>query len=148
MDSKGNAKICDFGACFYLSPGKKLRSLVGTPQYIAPEMYEGSYNHLVDFWSLGIFIYRLFTGEFPFNDNAPFSTLEKSIRANTLPKLNEIRHKNYPDKEEISFNGLDFISAYFLIKMNFSTSYFQPVYQFSDCTLRLVFYYNNYRSLN
>ena len=109
LDSKGNAKICDFGICYYLKPNQKLNGLCGTAQYIAPEIYEKSYDYSVDFWSLGIAIFRLFSSEFPFNANTSFGTIEKSVRADPLPKINEIRHKNYPEIKEISNSGCDII---------------------------------------
>lgn len=39
----------------------------GTLRYMAPEMLSGSaYDLKVDMWALGVFIYKLFYGCFPF----------------------------------------------------------------------------------
>jgi len=39
-------------------------------KYIAPETISGKkYNHLVDWWSLGIIIYRMLTGQLPHPTN-------------------------------------------------------------------------------
>lgn len=36
-------------------------------KYIAPEAISGKkYNHMVDWWSLGIIIYRMLTGKLPY----------------------------------------------------------------------------------
>lgn len=41
--------------------------MVGTPHYIAPEIFGGSYDEKCDVWSLGVIAYQLFSqGEFPF----------------------------------------------------------------------------------
>ena len=39
----------------------------GTPITMAPEIYKGVYNEKVDIWSLGIIIYKLVFGCYPFN---------------------------------------------------------------------------------
>lgn len=39
-------------------------------KYIAPEAISGKkYNHMVDWWSLGIIIYRMLTGKLPYPSN-------------------------------------------------------------------------------
>ena len=40
---------------------------VGTDFYMAPEILKGEeYNYKVDLWNIGIIIYRLYFGKFPF----------------------------------------------------------------------------------
>lgn len=58
--------ISDFGFAKQLTPGEKLRSLFGTPGYLAPEtlkcqMYEDhdGYGIEVDEWALGVIMYTL-----------------------------------------------------------------------------------------
>ena len=59
-------KIIDFG---FSSEGyKKQKMYCGTPSYMAPEIidrrvYIGVY---VDMWALGVVLYKLLTGEYPF----------------------------------------------------------------------------------
>lgn len=43
---------------------------LGTPYYMAPEVMKGKgYSFYADLWSLGIIIYELYTGRFPFGKN-------------------------------------------------------------------------------
>lgn len=43
--------------------------IVGTPDYIAPEVINGlPHDRMVDWWSLGVMIYEFITSVPPFND--------------------------------------------------------------------------------
>ncbi|CAD8074674.1 unnamed protein product [Paramecium sonneborni] len=55
--------------------GSKTKKIVGTPDYIAPEIILGTSisNFSLDYWSLGIIMYELLCGITPFNDD----TVEK-----------------------------------------------------------------------
>ena len=48
----------------------QLRSSVGTPQYMAPEVLTKSYDHTSDFWSVGMIAYECLMGGTPFYDEA------------------------------------------------------------------------------
>lgn len=61
-------KLIDFGFSTVCQQGKRLKVFCGTPSYMAPEIvrrteYEGK---PVDMWSLGILLYALLCGCFPF----------------------------------------------------------------------------------
>ena len=55
-------RLTDFGLCHI---GLKARGWMGTPGYIAPEMFdnEKSYDEKVDCWSLGAVLYEVLTNE-------------------------------------------------------------------------------------
>ncbi|XP_032386249.1 serine/threonine-protein kinase 17B [Etheostoma spectabile] len=63
----GDIKIVDFGLARRLGAVGELREILGTPEYVAPEIlnYE-PITTATDLWSVGVIAYMLVTGESPF----------------------------------------------------------------------------------
>ncbi|CDS43299.1 serine:threonine protein kinase SIK3 [Echinococcus multilocularis] len=68
IDADFKIKVADFGFCNFFTPEHLLTTHCGSPQYAAPELFKGeSYDGpLVDVWSLGVILYILVCGSFPF----------------------------------------------------------------------------------
>lgn len=43
-------------------------SITGTPEFMAPELYEEEYNELVDIYSFGMCMLELITCEYPYSE--------------------------------------------------------------------------------
>lgn len=55
-------------------------STVGTPDYIAPEVFgQGGYNEAVDWWSAGVILFEMLVGYPPFFSDDPSITCQKII---------------------------------------------------------------------
>jgi len=63
-----NIRVADFGISKVLEPNEKyMKSSLGTLEYLAPEVLKGYlYDKRVDYWSIGVIMYRLLAGELPF----------------------------------------------------------------------------------
>jgi serine/threonine protein kinase len=69
-------RITDFGLAKKASQDG-LKTFCGTPQYFAPEVLRrkgsvrgvGRYDKAVDMWSIGVILYILLSGSFPFDEN-------------------------------------------------------------------------------
>ena len=69
IDSNGYLKMIDFGTAKVLKDYTS--TIIGTPHYIAPEILQGKgYSLSCDFWSLGICMFEIFYGIYPFGNNA------------------------------------------------------------------------------
>lgn len=81
LDEKRNVKIIDFGFSICTS-SRNLSVSCGTPVYMAPEvLMKKNYNgKLTDVWSLGILLFNMLCGCFPF----PGSTERELLK--TVPK--------------------------------------------------------------
>lgn len=71
--------LSDFGTAVELQPDERLTQHCGTDLYWSPEFCAHNYGLKVDVWALGVSMYGLVSGEFPFADEAEVQT--KSIRA-------------------------------------------------------------------
>jgi cGMP-dependent protein kinase len=69
IDYNGYLKMIDFGTAKILTDYTS--TIIGTPHYIAPEILQGrGYSSSCDFWSLGICMYEIFYGRYPFGNYA------------------------------------------------------------------------------
>lgn len=63
IDKRGEiplVKITDFGLAKIVGEESFMKTLCGTPNYIAPEVLaQSSYNKAVDCWSLGVILYAM-----------------------------------------------------------------------------------------
>uniref|UniRef100_A0A673G0W9 non-specific serine/threonine protein kinase n=1 Tax=Sinocyclocheilus rhinocerous TaxID=307959 RepID=A0A673G0W9_9TELE len=159
IDRDGHIKLTDFGLCtgfrwthdskYYQSgepnSSKTIRclahSLVGTPNYIAPEvLLRTGYTQLCDWWSVGVILYEMVVGQPPFLATNPFETQMKVInwqttlhiplQAKLSPEATDLILKLCRGPEDrLGKNGADEIKAHpFFKSIDFSTDLRQQHY--------------------
>ena len=85
LNKWGELKIGDLGVAKELK-GKYTETIVGTPYYLAPELWEEKpYNDKWDIWSLGWILYELWTLNHPFEAKTMGGLYLKIIRGNYEP---------------------------------------------------------------
>ncbi len=85
-------KIADFGLARDLDKHDTVTqegTIVGTPRYMAPEQIKAvpsaDLTPAVDVYAMGVILYRLFTGQYPFTGKTPGEIIQKSLNQ-TPPK--------------------------------------------------------------
>jgi serine/threonine-protein kinase len=78
---EGTIKVMDFGiAKIEASTLTVLGDLMGTPNYMSPEQWEGvEVDHRTDIFSTGVLLYQLLTGEKPFSGENQMIVRNKTI---------------------------------------------------------------------
>lgn len=135
FDSEGHIHLLDFGLCKYNPPKpaadvgeagdsevpenripyfrvprhpprEKLQSVVGTPDYMGPEVYrKDPYGKECDYWSLGIIMFEMLFGGPPFSD-------ERHEPAVTSGRVMHWRkHFVMPDDPHVSSEARDLIQG-------------------------------------
>ena len=84
-------KITDFGISKSQDAASvSVSRVIGSIPYMAPEQFDskGRVSYNTDFWSLGILVYRLFTGTLPFGDESTTSegVIMKNIMEAPMPE--------------------------------------------------------------
>ncbi|XP_062270085.1 cGMP-dependent protein kinase 1 isoform X2 [Platichthys flesus] len=81
LDSRGYAKLVDFGFAKKIGFCKKTWTFCGTPEYVAPEIIlNKGHDVSADYWSLGILMFELLTGSPPFSGPDPMKTYNIILR--------------------------------------------------------------------
>lgn len=70
VDPRITVVLSDFGTAYELTPGERLHDACGTKAYWAPEFYDRDYALKVDVWAVGVIVYAMLDGRFPFQDEA------------------------------------------------------------------------------
>jgi len=110
-------KMIDFGFARRYSSDEKIRTSAGSPAYASPEILFGSLHNPVnaDIWSLGICLFRMVTGKFPFchPDYDNLATLKANLRQYvSSPELFAHSTASYiPDYFELSSQLKDLLKG-------------------------------------
>ncbi|KAG2676972.1 hypothetical protein I3760_12G076300 [Carya illinoinensis] len=99
--NNGEVKIGDLGLATVMQQ-PTARSVIGTPEFMAPELYEEEYNNLVDVYSFGMCMLEMVTCEYPYSEcNNPAQIYRKvtsGIKPASLSKVNDPQVKQFIEK--------------------------------------------------
>lgn len=69
-------KITNFTNAELVSDYEPFKDLLGTPEYLAPEMIDELYNNSVDVWACGVTLYIMLCGKAPFTGKSRQETFD------------------------------------------------------------------------
>ncbi|XP_027330303.1 probable serine/threonine-protein kinase WNK4 [Abrus precatorius] len=81
----GQVKIGDLGLAAILRGSQPAHSVIGTPEFMAPELYEEEYNELADVYSFGMCVLEMLTSEYPYSECSNPAQIYKKVTSGKLP---------------------------------------------------------------
>lgn len=84
-------KIGDLGFAAIVGKNHSAHSIIGTPEYMAPELYEEDYTEMVDIYSFGMCLLEMVTMEIPYSECDSVVKIYKKVTAGIKPEgLNKV----------------------------------------------------------
>ncbi|KAJ1378264.1 Serine/threonine-protein kinase, active site [Sesbania bispinosa] len=98
---QGEVKIGDLGLATLLKQNNA-KSVIGTPEFMAPELYDENYNELADIYSFGMCMLELVTSEYPYrecrNSAQIYKKVSSGIKPVALSKVKDPETKSFIEK--------------------------------------------------
>jgi len=85
--SSGDLRIGDLGLSTYITGRTAPLSVLGTPEFMAPELYDEKYDEKVDVYAFGMCVLEMVTKETPYSECANAAQIYKKVRACLLACL-------------------------------------------------------------
>ncbi|KAJ8760726.1 hypothetical protein K2173_017813 [Erythroxylum novogranatense] len=99
--NQGEVKIGDLGLAAILRKSHAAHC-VGTPEFMAPEVYEEAYNELVDIYSFGMCVLEMVTFEYPYSECTHPAQIYKKVisgkKPDALYKVNDPEVRQFVEK--------------------------------------------------
>lgn len=101
--------LADFGIARLLERESGLTeagSLVGTPEYMAPELFENQASQSSDIYALGIVLYFMLTGTLPFTGLNPLAIVQKQLHESPT-RPSQLNPAISPEVEQVVLQALE-----------------------------------------
>ncbi|KAK9689450.1 hypothetical protein RND81_09G059700 [Saponaria officinalis] len=82
----GEVKIGDLGLAATVGKSHIAHTLIGTPEFMAPEMYEEDYTETVDIYAFGMCLLELVTMEIPYSECDNIARIYKKVMEGVRPE--------------------------------------------------------------
>lgn len=79
-------KIGDLGLAAIVGKSRAAHSIIGTPEFMAPELYEEDYTELVDIYSFGMCLLEMVTLEIPYSECDSVAKIYKKVTSGVRPQ--------------------------------------------------------------
>ncbi|KAH0467524.1 hypothetical protein IEQ34_004762 [Dendrobium chrysotoxum] len=88
----GKVKIGDLGLAAIVGQSHLAHSILGTPEFMAPELYEEDYTEQVDIYSFGMCVLEMMTKEIPYSECDSVPKIYRKVTAGVRPaSLGKVR---------------------------------------------------------
>ncbi|CAI4227529.1 unnamed protein product [Auanema sp. JU1783] len=96
----GSVKIGDLGLAT-LKNKSYAKSVIGTPEFMAPEMYDEMYDESVDVYAFGMCLLEMVTGEYPYTECQFPAQIYRKVTTGMKPECFNRIPQQYPEIREI-----------------------------------------------
>ncbi|VVA98140.1 unnamed protein product [Arabis nemorensis] len=97
----GEVKIGDLGLATVMEQANA-KSVIGTPEFMAPELYDENYNELADIYSFGMCMLEMVTFEYPYcecrNSAQIYKKVSSGIKPASLSRVQDPEVKQFIEK--------------------------------------------------
>ncbi|KAJ0246143.1 serine/threonine-protein kinase WNK11 [Hirschfeldia incana] len=98
----GQVKIGDLGLAAIVGKNHLAHSILGTPEFMAPELYEEKYTELVDVYSYGMCVLELVSLEIPYSECDSVAKIYRKVisgvKPEALSKVKDVEAKAFIEK--------------------------------------------------
>eukprot|EP00571_Detonula_confervacea_P012855 CAMPEP_0172303020 /NCGR_PEP_ID=MMETSP1058-20130122/4623_1 /TAXON_ID=83371 /ORGANISM="Detonula confervacea, Strain CCMP 353" /LENGTH=1418 /DNA_ID=CAMNT_0013013699 /DNA_START=255 /DNA_END=4511 /DNA_ORIENTATION=- len=93
--TSGDLRIGDFGLSTAISNKNQPLSVLGTPEFMAPELYDESYNEKIDIYAFGMLLLEIITRDVPYHECAnPAQIYKKVTKGIPPPSIRRVKSKD------------------------------------------------------
>ncbi|KAL5101227.1 hypothetical protein RYX36_005554 [Vicia faba] len=94
----GQVKIGDLGLAAIVGKNHIAHTILGTPEFMAPELYDEDYTELVDIYSFGMCLLEMVTLEIPYSECDNVAKIYKKVSSGIRPAaLNKVKDSEVKD---------------------------------------------------
>ncbi|KAG8386048.1 hypothetical protein BUALT_Bualt03G0108500 [Buddleja alternifolia] len=88
----GQVKIGDLGLAATVGKNHSAHSLLGTPEFMAPELYDEDYTEQIDIYSFGMCLLEMVTLELPYSECDNVAKIYRKVTAGVRPQaMNKVK---------------------------------------------------------
>lgn len=103
LGANGYPLIADPGLAKHINSHDEVATtIVGTVHYKAPEVYQRNYGKEADWWSLGVILYIMLVGHYPYNKFPP-NIVDELVQDQSIPV-------DIPEELDVSKECIDFLT--------------------------------------
>ena len=93
--SRGELKIGDLGLSYVMKDRPFAASVIGTPEFMAPELYNEKYTSKVDIYAFGMCVLEMITGQYPFSELTTQAAVLRAVMDGIKPR--SLEYIEFPD---------------------------------------------------
>ncbi|PIA58137.1 hypothetical protein AQUCO_00500226v1 [Aquilegia coerulea] len=94
----GQVKIGDLGLAAIVGKSHAAHSVLGTPEFMAPELYDENYTEMVDIYSFGLCVLEMVTLELPYSECNSVVKIYKKVTSGVRPEaMNKVKDPDVKD---------------------------------------------------